>query len=99
MLRERAPWVRTETSLNLFSARKVGQQSEILLVRSAPLGMTNHNETLLPAPKSLLAQRNQHHAAARSGLRPPDYFHDHYSPARKQHEPGYSIEQREKSGD
>src|SRR5437867_7668784 len=57
------------------------------------------DETLLAAPSSIVALRDQHHAAARSGVRPADHFHDHDTVAREQHESGDSVERREKSTD
>ena len=56
-------------------------------------------ETLLTTPESLHAERDQCHAAARSGVCPAHHLHDHNTLARKQHEPGDPIQWGEESSD
>src|SRR5581483_6328468 len=55
------------------------------------------DETLLTTAKFILAFRDQHHAAARPRVRPPDHFYDHNSVTRDQREPDHSLEHRENS--
>src|SRR5262249_50408527 len=55
------------------------------------------DETLLPTSESLHAERDQHHAAARSRICAAHYLHDYHATAGKQHEPGDPFQWHEES--
>src|ERR1041385_3016941 len=59
--------------------------------------MTSQNEALFAAAKPFHAQRDQHHAVARSRLRVAYHFHDYDAIAREQHEPGDPVQRRTQS--
>ena len=61
--------------------------------------MTDYHEALFPTPESFHPERDQCHAAAGSGVCTAHHFHDYHAAARKQHEPGDPIQQREESAD
>src|ERR1043166_8585806 len=82
------------TSQELQELQELQPRAPRLVAQCNFVTVSLTHATLFSTAQSLDPFRDQHHAAARSGLRAPDHFYDYDAAPGKQCQPRYSLKRR-----